>query len=124
MVLQLLGELLEVGLAQWDHLPAAGLLQHGPVPVVGTHSPQQDPILGGGTAAVGTEPEQRHRKSRAKALQVALGMGLGPLFVLFFPYQKQFLPSPPVGVKLMHAEDEMGEEPVGWVLWGNAHGGP
>lgn len=48
VVLQLLGELLEVGLAQWDHLPAAGLLQHGPVPVVGTHGPQQDPILGGG----------------------------------------------------------------------------
>lgn len=88
-----------------------------PRPPAGSHP-------GGGTAAVSTEPEQRHRKSRAKALQVALGMGLGLFFVLFFSYWKQFLPSSPVGVKLMHAEDEMGEEPVGWVLWGNAHGGP
>lgn len=45
MVLQLLGELLQVGLTQWDHLPTAGLLQHSPIPVVGTHGAQQDPIL-------------------------------------------------------------------------------
>lgn len=51
-------------------------------------------------------------------------MGLGLLFVLFFSYWKQFLPSLPVGVKLMCAEAGMGEERVGWVLWGNAHGGP
>lgn len=51
-------------------------------------------------------------------------MGLGHLFVLFFPYQKEFLPSPPIGVKLMCAEAGMGEEPVGWVLWGMLTGVP
>lgn len=83
MVLQLLGELLEVGLAQWDHLPAAGLLQHGPVPVIGTHSPQQDPVLGG-------DSSRRHR-ARAKAPKIlcqssagGLGDGFGASFRAIF----------------------------------------
>lgn len=45
VVLELLGELLQVRLAQRDHLAAARFLQHSPGPVIGTHSTQQDSVL-------------------------------------------------------------------------------
>lgn len=45
VVLELLGEFLQVGLSQRNDLPASGLLQHSSIPVVGTHSTQQNPVL-------------------------------------------------------------------------------
>lgn len=45
VVLELLGEFLQVGLSQRNDLPASGLLQHSSIPVVGTHGTQQNPVL-------------------------------------------------------------------------------
>lgn len=48
MVLELLGELLQVGLSERNDLPATGLLQHSSVPVIGTNGSQQNPVLATG----------------------------------------------------------------------------
>lgn len=45
MIFQFLWELLEIRFPQGNDLPAAGFLQDGSIPVVGTHRPQQDPVL-------------------------------------------------------------------------------
>lgn len=45
MVLEFLGELLQVGLSERNDLPATGLLQHGSVPVIGANGSQQNPVL-------------------------------------------------------------------------------
>lgn len=48
MVLQLLWKLLKVGLSMRNQLASTCLLQHRPVPVIGSYSSQQDPILAPG----------------------------------------------------------------------------
>ena len=45
VVLELLWELLQVGLSERNDLPTTGLLQHGSVPVIGTDGSQQNSIL-------------------------------------------------------------------------------
>lgn len=58
MVLQLLRELLKVGLPVGNHLARTCLLQYGPVPVVGSHGSQQDSVLAPGKN-VASDPVSR-----------------------------------------------------------------